>query len=119
MAEPSRRLAWGILGGLGPRASAAFLNSIYEAASGSEQRTPAVFLVSDPSFPDRSSAVLQGLDEEELLRRTEAALRSLVDLGAERLVMCCVTLHYLLPRISIDLRSHIVSLLDLIFEAIY
>jgi len=118
MAEPSRRLAWGILGGLGPRASAAFLNSIYQAASGPEQRTPAVFLVSDPSFPDRSSAALQGCKEAELLERTDAALRSLAGLGAERLVMCCVTLHYLLPRISSGWRSKIVSLLDLIFEAV-
>jgi aspartate racemase len=117
-AEPSRRPAWGILGGLGPRASAAFLSSIYGAASGPEQRTPAIFLVSDPSFPDRSTAVLQRLNEEELLLRTEASLRSLADLGAERLVMCCVTLHYLLPRISSDSRSKIVSLIDLIFEAV-
>jgi aspartate racemase len=118
MAESSRRLAWGILGGLGPRASAAFLNSIYEHASGPEQRTPAVFLVSDPGFPDRSVAALQGSNEIELIERTNTALRSLAGLGAERLVMCCVTLHYLLPRIASDSRSKIVSLVDLIFEAV-
>lgn len=106
----------GILGGMGPVASAEFLKTVYEQNLGArEQTAPRVVMLSDPSFPDRTEALLAGRDEE-VLRPLTDALRRLSDMGATRLVVCCVTAHHLLPRLPPDLRARVVSLLDVVFD---
>jgi aspartate racemase len=109
-----RRAALGILGGMGPIASAEFLKTIYEAsAHRSEQQAPPVVLHSDPSMPDRTSAFLNGRTDV-VLGRFVAALQALEQQGVSRIVICCVTIHYLLPRLPPEMRNRIVSLLDVI-----
>ncbi|HEX8719955.1 MAG TPA: aspartate/glutamate racemase family protein [Pyrinomonadaceae bacterium] len=102
----------GVLGGMGPLSSAEFLRTIYECAvrdCGREQEAPAVLLYSDPAFPDRTEAFLAGR-EEEVLARLNDALRGLYALGATRVVMCCMTIHHLLPRVPEELRGRVASL---------
>lgn len=116
MEETSTGNVLGVLGGMGPLASAEFLKTIYEAGGGArEQDSPVVVLYSDPTFPDRTEAFLRG-EEGELLRRLVRALYHLRELGATKTVICCVTIHHLLPRLPADLRRHVVSLLDVIFD---
>ena len=87
----------GILGGMGPLASAEFLRTIYECnAAEFEQDRPACILLSNPRFPDRTDAILRGAAEEVLSPLAES-LRSLLGQGATRLVVCCITLHHFLP----------------------
>src|SRR5215213_9452039 len=106
----------GIVGGLGPLASAEFLKTIYEHSLGqTEQETPRVIVYSDPTFPDRTEACLNG-SEEQLLNQLVAAMRQLQRLGASQFVICCITIHHLLPRLPNDLKARLVSLVDLIFE---
>ena len=108
----------GIVGGLGPRASAEFVRTIYEQWQPErEQETPRVVLYSDPTFPDRTEAVLKGR-EDELLDRLVNVLTQLHQLGASQFVICCITIHNLLPRLPNDLRSRTISLLDVIFDAV-
>ena len=106
----------GIVGGVGPRASAEFLNTIYECRAGvREQEMARVVMWSDPTFPDRTDAFLAG--QSDFMRaKLMGVLGELVDLGASRLVICCVTMHYLLPRLPPEMREKIVSLIDVIFE---
>lgn len=108
----------GVLGGVGPLASAEFLRTIYERALGErEQTAPRVVMYSDPSFPDRTETLLAG-DDDLLLEPLEAALRALCAAGASRVVICCVTLHHLLPRLPHELRAKVWSLPDVIFEGV-
>jgi aspartate racemase len=108
----------GILGGLGPLASAEFLKTIYECSPATcEQDWPRVMLYSDPTFPDRTETLLAGFDDL-LLEPLVEALRQLERLGVNRIVICCVTLHHLLPRVPHSLRSRIWSLLDVVFEQV-
>jgi aspartate racemase len=110
--EDESREIWGVLGGLGPLASAAFLNSIYKAAHGSkEQEFPIVYLLSDPSYPDRSEIFARGR-EKLLLDRLIASLATLESLGVSKIVVCCMTIHLLLEQLPSDMRAKIVSLLD-------
>jgi aspartate racemase len=103
----------GVFGGLGPLASAKFLESIYlRAPFDNEAQAPRVLLLSDPAFPDRTTALLRG-QSEELGRRTERCLRQLVELGAERIIICCFTLHAIVPQLPPALRSRVASLPDL------
>lgn len=110
MTAPRGRV--GVLGGMGPLASAEFLRTIYEhGAAGREQELPAVVLYSDPTFPDRSEAFLAGR-QDAVLERLVGALEELEGLGVERVVICCVTLHHLLPRLPARLARRVVSLVE-------
>ena len=108
----------GIVGGLGPLASAEFVKTIYEQSLGDrEQDSPIVLMHSDPTFPDRTQALLAG-ECELSLRMLIDALNGLRERKASRIVICCVTIHHLLPRLPAELRSRIISLLDVIFELV-
>jgi aspartate racemase len=105
----------GIVGGLGPLASAEFLKTLYEYGIGeNEQDAPVVLMYSDPTFPDRTDSFLAG-ESEVLLARLIGALQCLSDAGASHFVICCMTIHYLLPRLPANLGARVVSLLDVIF----
>src|SRR5882724_8807275 len=78
----SRDDVLGIVGGLGPLASAEFLKTIYEKSfCEREQETPKVIMYSDPTFPDRTEAIASGNDSK-LLERLILILRALSSLGA-------------------------------------
>ena len=106
----------GVVGGLGPLVSAEFLKAIYEQSSWTrEQDAPRVLLYSDPTFVDRTKALLSGADEQ-LLNQLVTAITRLCDIGASRIVICCITIHHLLPRVPSELRARLVSLVDVIFD---
>lgn len=108
----------GIVGGLGPLASADFVLSIYEVnAAAKEQDGPTVFLYSDPSFPDRSELLLEG-KEEALVPLLETALSRVAACGVERIVVACMTIHAILPRVRAELRRPIISLVDVALESV-
>jgi aspartate racemase len=114
-----RKNCLGVVGGMGPLASAEFLRTIYEysLADRPEQDAPVVMLYSDPTVPDRTEAFLKGGDEPVLAQLNEA-LQCLVNLGAAKIVICCMTSHYLLPRVPASLRGRVISMLDVIFERV-
>jgi aspartate racemase len=115
MKREEEREVLGIVGGLGPLASAEFLKTVYEYGIGeNEQDAPIVLMYSDPTFPDRTDSFLAG-ESELLLARLTGALQCLSDAGASRFVICCMTIHYLLPRLPVHLSARVISLLDVIF----
>ena len=108
----------GVLGGMGPVASAEFVRTIYSYHHGrSEQETPVVMLYSDPTFPDRTEALLSASDHL-LLKKLVESLTQLCELGASQIVICCITSHYLLTKLPHHLRSKILSLVDNIFAGL-
>lgn len=104
----------GVVGGLGPLASAEFVRTVYRCASWErEQDAPRVLMDSNPAFPDRTSAFLSG-NEHTVLPLLEEVLDGLVRMGATRLLICCITAHHLLPRLRAELRHRIVSVPEVI-----
>lgn len=109
---------WGVLGGMGPLASAEFLNTIYEETAGRpEQMCPIVYLISDPTIPDRTKCLLDGT-EHLLLEHFTSGMNKLQSMGAGRIVVCCVTIHPLISRLAPLLREKTVSLVDLVFDSV-
>lgn len=107
----------GVLGGMGPQASAGFIRTIYSAYRGqTEQQSPIVLLHSNPKIDDRTATFLSGADHSRILDELVMGLRGLVAQGATQLVICCVTAHYLLHELPEDLRCKTVSLIDVVFE---
>ncbi len=110
--------ALGVLGGMGPLASADFLSSIYDYnVDGVEQYSPIVYLYSDPTFPDRTEIFCAGRDDE-LLERAEHALNKLCAFEVDKIVIACVTLHHLVPRLPLELRNKIISLPELVLARV-
>jgi len=114
-----RQKRLGILGGMGPLASAEFLKTIYQYNSPlkSEQDTPQVILYSDPSFPDRTEVILRG-DDHILRQRLIEALDQLSQLNVSKIVICCITSHYLLPYLPLQLKQRTINLIDVILNAV-
>ncbi|MET8122916.1 aspartate/glutamate racemase family protein [Micromonospora sp. NPDC005291] len=112
--------ALGILGGMGPSASAGFLQTLYETAAEqagpfAEQALPRCLLDSDPAFPDRTEAIRTG-GEAEFTERLARRLAGLEDLGASRIVVACVTAHHFLGRLDPARRARVISLVDVILD---
>jgi aspartate racemase len=108
----------GVLGGLGPLASADFLLSIYDYnLAAVEQHAPSVILYSDPTFPDRTETFRAGRDQV-LLELVQSALDKLCGIGVAKIVMACVTLHHLVPQLRPDLRRKIISLPQIILSQV-
>jgi len=110
--------ALGILGGMGALASAEFVRTVYESNPEQiEQDSPVVILISDPTLPDRTRAILTG-SHGELLDHVSRKIEALYSLKASRVVLACVTLHYITPMLAERLRRGIVSLIDVAVEAV-
>jgi aspartate racemase len=108
----------GVLGGMGPAASAEFLKTIYEYSIGkSEQDSPIVLVYSDPTFPDRTDAFLAG-NYSEILGQLIEGLNRLREMGASKIVICCVTIHHLLPKLPPHLSELVISLPEVVFANI-
>ena len=110
----------GVLGGMGPSASAGFLRTVYETAaeqSGSfaEQHLPRCLLDSDPTFPDRTAAIRTG-GEAEFAARLARRLTGLEELGATRIVVACVTAHHFLNLLEPARHVRLISLVDVILD---
>ncbi|MFE9201156.1 aspartate/glutamate racemase family protein [Micromonospora sp. NPDC006431] len=101
----------GVLGGMGPAATAEFLRLLAaESPATSDQEHPRVLLISEPGIPDRSAAVLAGrLDPLIPIR---AALLDLVRWGADLLAVPCNTAHAFIDRIGDELPLPLVHIVD-------
>jgi aspartate racemase len=110
--EAGVRRVWGVVGGMGPVASAEFLRTVYQCWVGErEQDAPVVHLVSDPTIPDRTECLLHGR-EPELLAKLCAVISRLSLLDVTDTVICCITVHHLLDRLPEGVARGVVSLLD-------
>jgi len=108
----------GVVGGMGPLASAAFLSTLYElTVDGAEQSAPACILLSNPAVPDRTESVLGGRGEA-VLSPLRTALETLCRLGASKLVIACVSSHYFLSALAGPVRAKMISLIDLIVDGV-
>jgi aspartate racemase len=109
------RQVWGIMGGMGPLASAEFVKTIYEFRSGEcEQESPALILWSDASMPDRTECILSG-KQDLLLDSLTESLWKLDACDVTSIIICCVTIHQIIDQLPDALRTKIISLLDVIF----
>jgi aspartate racemase len=107
-----------ILGGMGPLASAAFLSTVYErTTSRREQDMPRVMVWSDPTLPDRTTALRDGRGDL-LAQAVQCAMEQCERAGATQFVICCVTAHAVMPLLPASLRSRTVSLVDLLLGAV-
>jgi aspartate racemase len=107
----SRDHVIGVLGGMGPAATADFYAKLVAACpAGTDQGHPRVVIWADPTVPDRSRALTgNGPDPTPWLLRGAVVLEQA---GATVLAIPCNTAHAFLPRIVSQLRVPVVHMID-------
>lgn len=105
-----RRL--GVLGGMGPAASALFYRMVTERTAAScDQEHIDLLLWSCASMPDRTACLLAGR-EEELYRKLLSETRLLEQAGCTALAIPCNTSHVFAPRLKQDLTIPLVNMVE-------
>lgn len=101
----------GVLGGMGPAASAEFMKIMaVKAPATIDQEHPKIILYSNPSTPDRTAYILgKGPDPEPDLI---AGLNALSTWGADILAVTCNTAHYYIDGFRDQIDKPIVHIAD-------
>lgn len=89
----------GILGGMGPLATADLFQKIVLLTDAQTDRDHIrIYIDSNANIPDRTAAILGG--GEDPVPEMAKALRNLEACGADCVIMPCNTAHYFLPRLQ-------------------
>lgn len=101
----------GILGGMGPEATAYFYELIVnQTRAETDQEHIKVIIYSNPEIPPRTDAILKrGPSPTPLLVE---GFQRLKNAGADFVVMPCVTAHYFYPEVRNQVDIPLISLLD-------
>lgn len=101
----------GVLGGMGPAASAEFMRLIAaKAPAEKDQEHPRIILYSNPVTPDRTAYILgNGPDPEPYLID---GLNALTEWGADILAVTCNTAHYYIDGFRPQIKKPIVHIID-------
>jgi aspartate racemase len=107
----TQRRTIGILGGMGPLATADLYRKIIEATPARrDQDHLHVVIEADPSVPDRTEALLG--DGEDPLPALVRGTRRLADAGVDFIVMPCNTAHAFLPNMQAACPARFLSMID-------
>lgn len=112
---PSRMV--GILGGMGPAATADFYTKLISATPAQlDQEHLRVVMWADPTVPNRHEALIDGgVDPTPWL---EKGVTELMRCGAEIIVVPCNTVHAYLPAVFDNKDVEFISIIDTAVEAI-
>ena len=101
----------GILGGMGPLATADLFKKIIEAAeAGCDQEHARVIIDSNTNIPDRTAAILHG-GKDPVPELTESA-RLLEKAGAGLLIMPCNTAHFFYESVKAAVSIPVISMIE-------
>jgi aspartate racemase len=108
----------GILGGMGPLASAEFLQCIYRHNMGAcDQDSINIFMHSITSVPDRTKVILANSEElfiDELIKNCTRLSSHNID----KIVICCFTSHCFFNHIPVLIRKKIISLVGIVQQMV-
>ncbi|WP_225800903.1 aspartate/glutamate racemase family protein [Streptomyces sp. NK15101] len=106
----------GVLGGMGPAATAEFLRLLAARVPAvDDQHHPRIVMLSDPSVPDRSAALTEGGPSP--LPALREGLATLTRWGADLLAVPCNTAHVYLDRFRAELPVPLVHIVDATLRA--
>lgn len=101
----------GILGGMGPMATAYLYEQIIKATPvRTDQDHLEIIIASLPKIPDRTKALLE--NDEDPLPQLKAGVQLLLDAQATHIVIPCNTAHAFLPRLQQAINFHCVDMIE-------
>lgn len=102
----------GIIGGLGPMASAYFLELITSLTNAkTDQEHLDIILFSRPNVPDRTQFILDNSNPSPAPSMIETA-KTLQGLGAKYICAPCVTSHYIFDEIKANISVPLINMID-------
>lgn len=105
----------GIIGGLGPAASAFFYQRITDHTEAScDQEHIDLILLSHATLPDRTACIESG-DDQEIIRLLREDVKTLEALGAANIAIPCNTSHFFLKKVQ-EVSS--VPIINMIYESV-
>jgi aspartate racemase len=109
--DPERRAVIGILGGMGPLATADLYRKIIETTPATiDQDHIPVVIYADPRVPDRTQALLHG--GEDPTPWLVSGARALSEMGADFIVIPCNTAHAFVEAVRPAVDRPILSMID-------
>lgn len=93
------------------------MNSIYTYTLNyeNEQAAPKIVLISDPSVPDRTNALLWEKEEKKsIISCLQSGVESLLNYGVSAVVVPCITSHYFLTFLPNSQKTKIIDLISII-----
>ncbi len=101
----------GVIGGMGPLASCDFYRTLIELVPAEKDQEHArVIIMSDPTIPDRTKAILE--DGEDPLPYMIDIANRLIKAGAHFIVIPCNTAHFFVKEIKKAIDVPIISIID-------
>lgn len=110
-----QRLRLGVLGGMGPLATAVFYARLVDLAklrAKCDQDHPDVLIWSDCSLPDRTTAIKTG-DSAVLLAQCKRDFQLLEQAACDYICFPCNTLHYFMPELVKMSKLPLLNMVDL------
>lgn len=102
----------GIIGGLGPMATAYFFELVVQMTDAkTDQEHLEIWVHNCPSIPDRSSYILDHTKENPLASILHSG-RELCRMGAEWIAIPCVTAHYFYKELTESLSAPIIHIVE-------
>ena len=103
--------ALGILGGMGPLATADLFKKVVLATKAAcDNDHIRIYIDDNAQIPDRTAAILRG--GENPLPQMRDSQKKLENLGAECIIMPCNTAHYFLPELRKTAKVPFISIMD-------
>ena len=101
----------GVLGGMGPAATAEFMRLMVELAPADfDQEHPEIIVYNHTAIPDRTNCIFgKGLDPMPELK---SGIDKLVAWGADVLVVPCNTVHYFLDKIRTEISIPLIHIVE-------
>ena len=102
----------GVIGGMGPQASASFYDLIIENTDAQKDQDHIdLILYSHASIPDRTESILKN-DTDELLDMLKNDIQKLSEFGADYVVLTCNTSHLFIDELQCFANVPIISMID-------
>jgi aspartate racemase len=118
ISDGKRRAVVGILGGMGPLATADLYTKIIQSSpAANDQEHIPVVMYADPRVPDRTEALLRG--GEDPTPWLIHGARQLVTIGADFIVIPCNTAHAFLDEVQLEVERPIVSMIEAAADMIF
>lgn len=102
----------GVIGGLGPMATAFFMQMVIEmTAAGTDQEHIEMIVYNCPSIPDRTSYIVGQSRENPGIPMAKAG-RKLAAFGAEIIAVPCVTANYFYRQLSAEIPVPVINVIE-------
>lgn len=102
----------GVIGGLGPKATAHFFNRLVDLTQAdTDQDHLEMIIYNQPQIPDRTAYIL-GQSEEDPMPYLLARTEQLFALGCDAIYVPCNTAHYFIDQFQEEVKRHFVHMID-------